>query len=301
MRKMRADRDFRPRWFGPVAVCALVACAMGCTPLTPPSVKPLLRQPRMSSDSVVLDVFLVRVPFGDPEINGPAWQEIDEQSFAADARRLLLANGFRVGVLAGELPPAMAARLELGDQHKLPGEISQCKIDDLAEGASLLRGHFQLRNGARKEFSIGSTHDKLNVLLRNAAGEVSGMPYDEAQLLLAATSHLLDDGRVRLELVPEITYGRYRQGWAADAQGVFRMNPGRKTQPFDDMKFEAVLSPGNMLVLSTVPSQPGSLGALFFTEPSGEQVLLLLRLSQTQHDGAFEPQGEQPAEAASEP
>lgn len=265
----------------------LVAAA-GCTPLARPEIPPLLRQPRMSTDSVVVDVFLVRFPWGDPEINGPVWQEIDEQSFAADSRRILLANGFRPGVLLGQMPEALVARLDLADSQALPGEIAQQKINDLANQPAVLRGHFQLRDGARKEFSLGPAREKLNVLLRDASGSVSGKTYDRVQLLLAATAHLLPDGRVRLELVPQITHGDYRQGWLADGQGILRMNPGPQSRTFDDLKLEAVLSPGHALVLSAIPSQPGSLGSTFFTDASGNQELLLIRLSQTQHDGAFD-------------
>jgi len=288
MRKARFERHLGLPLDGSIAVYLLVVCAIGCTPLPKPSVRPLLRQPRMSANSIVLDVFLLRAPFGDPEMNGPAWQEIDEQPFPADVRRLLLANGFRFGVLAGQLPAEWTKRLELADNKTLPGEISELKVDDLAQQPAVLRGHFQLRAGARKELTLGPTRDKLNVLLRDAGGNVSGKSYDQAELLLAVTARPMDDGRVQLAMVPEITCGQYRQGWSADSQGILRLSPGRESRTFDEMKLEAVLSPGHSLVMSAVPLQPGSLGGQFFTEPSGEQIFLLLRLSQTQHDGQFD-------------
>ena len=46
-----------------------------------------------------------------------------------------------------------------------------------------------------------------------------------------------------------------------------------------------------MLVLTSLPNRQGSLGHHFFTETNGrlEQKLLIIRLSQTQHDGLFVP------------
>jgi len=288
MRKVRVGQHFGLHWAGRIGVWVLLGSTLGCTPLARPEVEPLLRQPRMSPDSIVLDVFLVRFPPGDLDMNGTLWQEIDEQPFPADVRRLLLANGFRAGVLAGELPGVLAERLELADNQPLPGGMTQLKIDELAQQPAVLRGHFQLRDGAPKEFALGPIREKLDVLVRDAHGDVSGKPYEQVQLLLTATAHPMGDGRVRLALVPEITYGEYRQNWTANGQGVLRLAPGRQSRAFDTMKLDAVLSPGHVLVLSMVPTQPGSLGGHFFTEPSGDQRMLLVRLSQTQHDGAFD-------------
>ena len=46
-----------------------------------------------------------------------------------------------------------------------------------------------------------------------------------------------------------------------------------------------------MLIVSSLPNRPGSLGHYFLTTNDGrlEQRLLIVRLSQTQHDGLFTP------------
>ena len=269
-------------------VGVFLCCATGCVPITTREIEPLLRKPRMSSDSVVLDVFLVRFPFGDPQMNEAVWSEIDEQAIQADSRRRLLANGFRAGVIVGPMPDVLTEQLELGKSQALPGEINKLSINSLAQTAPVMRGHFQLRAKVRKEICLGQVRDNLQVLLVDAEGNVSGKPYQQAQVLFAVKSFPLNDGRVRLEIVPEIMYGQYRPNWAAEGQGILRLNPGRLSQSFDDLKLETTLAPGNMLTMSTVASRSASLGGQFFTETTGEQVLLLMRLSQTQHDGAFD-------------
>ncbi len=65
-------------------VLALLAFA-GCTRPLIKSKSPLAPA-RMSPDSCVLDVFFVRVAFGDPQANEELWQELDEQCFAGDLR-----------------------------------------------------------------------------------------------------------------------------------------------------------------------------------------------------------------------
>jgi hypothetical protein len=94
-----------------------------------------------------------------------------------------------------------------------------------------------------------------------------------------------------LELVPELHHGQPQQQWIAK-QGMWRLETGRPKRAFDDMTLSADLAPGAMLVMSSLPNRPGSLGHYFFTEENGgrlEQKLLIIRLTQTQHDGLFNP------------
>lgn len=285
-RRVAPHRNAATPW-----ICLLlVACASGCSPINLPR-RPgsfLLTQPRMASDSVVLDVFVVRFPFGDPEINGPAWRVIDEQHPPIEYRRRFLANGFRAGVLAGQLPTELSQLLGVGGNNRLPGEMSRLSAEELVKGPTVLRGHFQLRAGTEKELVVNQDEGDMPVTIRDEAGNPSDQTYCRPEFQLAVRANLVNDGRVRLELVPQILHGNYSQRWSADDQGVLQLDPGRDKRSFDEMKIEAVLSTGQMLVLSTLPSCPGSLGHHFFSEPSGNQKLILIRLSQTQHDGEFD-------------
>ncbi len=82
-----------------VLLLAVLAMA-GCTTPFPKGKSPLMPA-QMSPDSVVLDMFFVRFPFGDPAVNEKLWEEIDEQQFppelarAAGAERLSRRGGER--------------------------------------------------------------------------------------------------------------------------------------------------------------------------------------------------------------
>ena len=84
-----------------------------------------------------------------------------------------------------------------------------------------------------------------------------------------------------------INHGRR---WVGN-QGMLRLEASRPKRVYDDMTITADLSPGAMLVLSSLANRPGSLGHHFFTQNDGrlEQKLLVVRLSQTQQDGLFSP------------
>ena len=92
-----------------------------------------------------------------------------------------------------------------------------------------------------------------------------------------------------MELTPELHHDRPQQRWVG-SHGMLRLDTSRPKLVFDDMILSADLAPGAMLVLSSLPNRQGSLGHYFFTEEPGgrvEQKLLIVRLSQTQHDGLF--------------
>jgi hypothetical protein len=268
-------------------VLALLALA-GCT-------KPLIKgksplaPARMSPDSCVLDVFFIRVPFGDPQANDVLWQELDEQHFPADLRGRLMRNGFRIGVVDGQIPIALSNLLELGDKPAPPDELMGTNLTDLSSKPRVTRQHMQVRAGRPNEIVASGMYEQLPVLLCDSdRRNVNGETYDQAQGFFNLKAFPLPDGRVRIDMLPEIHHDQPRQRRVED-QGVIRLDFSRPKRVFEDMAISASLSPGGMFVMTSLPNLSGSLGHHFFTENEGrsEQKLLVIRLSQTQHDGLF--------------
>ena len=74
------------------------------------------------------------------------------------------------------------------------------------------------------------------------------------------------------------------------SQGIIRLETGRAKKVFENLAISATLSSGEMLLVSSQPQRPGSVGHYFFTEQTSgalEQKLLIIRLAQTQHDDLF--------------
>ena len=65
----------------------------------------------------------------------------------------------------------------------------------------------------------------------------------------------------------------------------------RPRKVFDRLGFSATLAPGSMLLISSFPDRPGSLGHHFFTTENGslQQKLVVVRLAQTQSNPLFVP------------
>ncbi len=241
----------------------------------------------MSADSVVLEILRVNVPCDDPAIGPLLWEEIDEQHFPADLRRKLQRNGFRVGLVGSPIPETLSRLLELTDNPPPTGEAVEIDLADMDCQAKVQRRRIQIRAGRRAEIITSGVREELSVLLCDS-GELNGQTYTKAQTLLSVKAFPNDDGRVRLELLPELYHDESRQRWVG-GQGTLRLQAGRPSRTFDQLGVSAVLSPGTMLLITAAPDRPGSLGHHFFTESetAPQQKLLVIRLAQTQHDDLF--------------
>jgi hypothetical protein len=272
-----------------LAVVVLALSASSCAPVQTQD-RSLLKPAEMSPDSVVLDIFFVRFPFGDEQINRQLWKEVDEQHFTTEVRRELLRNGFRAGVVGTQLPTELAELLELTDEPAQSLEASEICLAELESDPAVTRRHSQCRAGGRMEIAASPIHDELPVMVSEEQG-LCGKSYPRAQGMLAVTPFPEPDGRVRLEVVPELHFGQTRQRPVATQCG-FRLEVRRPREVFDKLAFSANLNPGHMIVVSCLPDRPGSLGHHFLTEVSSgqkEQKLLVVRLSQTQHDDLSPP------------
>jgi hypothetical protein len=281
-------------WTG---LAALALGALGCAPLRPAGKSPLLPA-QMSPDSVVLDIVFVRLPQQEPEEVTELWVQLDEQQLPSSLRQRLARNGFRVGIAGAQLPPALEKLLdESTTLAEAPADAAPppatgpaaVTVTDFQTEPALNRRHLQLRSGLEAEVVASSIYPSLPLLEPDADGQLSGRRYAKAQGVFNLQALTESDGRVRLAVRPELQYGEPQQEIRPDA-GRWLMQSRRRRHAFDDLNIEATLAPGEILVLAALPDDMGSAGHYFFTEQTSTGLtrkLLLIRLSQTQHDGLF--------------
>jgi hypothetical protein len=276
-------------------ILLLSLLVMGCAPIVERRGSPLAK-PCMSADSVVLEIYSARFPFNDPKYNEALWRQIDEQPIPPELRRALGEYGLRAGILQGQLPaelqellnPPVEGAASSTPPEKSPSQSLEQVVVDLEAELPVSRRVLQLRAAKRAEIQTSGVYESLP-LLESGAGGLRGRPYPRGQGLLSLKSYPQPDGRVRLDLLPELHYGDPRVNIVGH-QGVVRLQPGRSKKVFDHLAVSATLSPGEMLAIASLPNRPGSLGHYFFTEPTAgalNQKLLLIRLAQTQHNDLF--------------
>jgi hypothetical protein len=244
---------------------------------------------QMSRQSVVLEILRVRFPVVEQTAGEDIWTEVDEQHFPTELRRQLATNGFRVGMIGGQLPMKLSRLLQLSDAPPPTDRSTEISADAMEEEPRVQRRHMTLRSGKRGEICVSDVYDQLPVLINNS-GELGGKTYNQAQGMLAVKAFPENDGRVRLDIVPELHHDQPQQRWVG-SQGVMRLETNRPRRIFDKMSLSATLAPGEMLLLGSLPNRPGSLGHHFFTRDNGrlEQQFIVVRLAQTQHQDMFSP------------
>lgn len=244
----------------------------------------MLPTARLAPDSISLEVVFVRQPAIETLRDQALWNEVDEQSLPPNLRRNLAENGLRVGILGAQLPAAVRQLVDSGTTV------------DLQEGDAAGDGQFSYRNrnmhlraGRRGKIVAAKTSGLMTVLTCDEGG-VRGHSLRDAQCLLGIRAFPQDDGRVRLEISPEIEHGELKSGWVGE-EGTLIQKLNKEKMTFDRLKIEAVLSPGQTLLFGATPDVKG-LGEHFCAEQAAggkQRRYLLVRLAQAQGEPLYQP------------
>lgn len=201
----------------------------------------------------VLQVAIVPRRLGDPVINDVLWGAADEQAVDAEVRRVLDANGLRLGVVPGGLPTAVQELLRAGPPHKIdPAMYAQIDGDPAL-------------------IPVGPKVPFKNLLL-DLGGHATGRDYHDAAGLLRVTASREGDANIALRIVPEIHHGDVRSRVTADLPtGPFEplqltRRPGQEEESFRDLAATLVVEPGQVAVVGCRPDRRGSLGTFLLTE-----------------------------------
>ncbi len=273
-------------------VIVSLAFILGCAAWKQPVEKDLkLKTSRMSPDSIGLDYGFIRVPAGEMSSVEAMWQEIDETRISPERRRLLLKNGIRCGIVGEQLPDTIRQLLDQPRAVDVPSdeilfEIGPDGRKQQATEKSFRRLHS--RSGQPSRVVASDVLTLLDVIVYQQ-GHLIGRTFRDAQCIFLLKSFPREDGRVRLELTPEIHHGTPQRDIVAD-MGRWRFDMSKKREIYESLRMVAVLSPGESLLVAPTPIDRG-LGKSFLV-PHGDVLtwkrkMLIVRVSQTQHDAVF--------------
>jgi len=257
----------------------LLANVWGCATWTETNQETLdLPKPRMSSDSVVLDITFVQVPSDENAEEETIWNEIDETRIRPEVRRHLSENGMRCGLVGFQMPDGLRQWLDQRETHAWQPDSPRPWH------------HLQIRAGHRCEIVASKVVDCLIVLTKDEDG-VGGMRYDNAKCVFAIQAFPQGDGRARIELIPEIHHGEPKRDWKGET-GMWQNDVSHTRRIYESLCLEAMLSPGESLAMACTQTARG-LGTHFFSTPGDAmqtgRKLLIVRLAQTQYDDLFSP------------
>lgn len=231
---------------GPLAALVLLAaggCLVGGGRGTDP-VEPTATlgggEPRAVNRTIPLELSFVRSSPHDEMLRDELWRFVDEQALPADVRGRLAANGLRVGIVTGHLPPHLQARFTAA-AAEVPA------TGPLPTDAAVSRRLMRLLPGRRGEIVTASRVEEL-VLLEQAGGQVRGGTYRDASPLFAVQVRPAADGRVHVELTPEIRHGPLEKSWVGE-DGMFRLESGQRRHRLEELQFALELPRAGMLLV----------------------------------------------------
>ncbi|MFM8290746.1 MAG: hypothetical protein ACKOC4_03480 [Planctomycetia bacterium] len=253
-------------------LCAcLLACATGCRALVllpdtaaerPDAAAADSTAARSAPRTIPVEVVFVRYADADADLGTELWNEVDEQAVDDGLRRRLAANGLRAGIVTGDLPPHLAERT-------LPDRAAPTtSADAVAADAPLTHRLLRLLPGRRSEILVSSGIDEL-VLLEERDGQVRGGTFRDASGVLELKVRPAADGRVRVELVPEIRHGPLERSWVGE-EGMFRMEAGQRRHRRDDLALGVDLREGDLLVVAG-GGTAATLGDALLRDPGGDR------------------------------
>lgn len=262
----------RPR--SHLACAALCACAAaGCrftpsadegrgwphaTPAAADGAAPIVQRP--APKTVPLEIVFARADDRDAAWQDELWATADEQAFDRALRGRLAANGLRVGLLTGQPPPELAARLAPAAAGAEPDAVPAGPADR----PPVLRRFLRLLPGRHTEV-VAATGLEEVILLEHDGGEVHGATYHDASAYFALRAWPAADGRVRIELVPTVRHGPLERTWVGE-EGAFRLEAGQGRAPFERLAFTATIPQGGTLLVGGCGTASSTVGDAFFRD-----------------------------------
>lgn len=243
-----------------------------------------MRPVRPSPDSVQIEVVWARCDLNDTELNDTVWTEIDETQIEPAAHRELARNGFRVGVVAGTPPNAIARLLNMNadcSSDEIPAAVQTM---DVLHEAKIHGSRRNLRRDERMEIRASENLPEMPLLVSRGR-DLHGRTFRDAQALYAIKVDPQPDQTIRVEVTPEVHYGPSQLRWTGGDEGldvVLRQMPMRDREVFESMRMNVRLAPGEMLILAGLRDSGSRPGHYFHTAETAagpEQKVLLIRLS----------------------
>ncbi|MFM8413287.1 MAG: hypothetical protein ACKOCX_01030 [Planctomycetota bacterium] len=241
------SRSPRARAVGWLLVMAALVASGGClmgggrgTDPVEPAAALGAGEARAANRTIPLELSFVRSSPQDEMLREELWQFVDEQALPAELRGRLAANGLRVGIVTGHLPPHLAARFTAA-----AAEAPQ--TGPLPTDAAVSRRLIRLLPGRRGEIVTASRVEEL-VLLEQSGGQVRGGTYRDASPLFAVQARPAADGRVHIEVTPEIRHGPMEKSWVGE-DGMFRLESGQRRHRLEELQFALELPREGMLIV----------------------------------------------------
>lgn len=282
---------FRLLPFRLVCVLTLLASGLslaGCslfesTPETSHTTANRLPPLRPPPGAMQLDVAYIEWPADDLQLGKELWRHVDQVGpIDVETRGRLRENGFRVGIVGTNPPPAL---------QRMIGMKSDFALEPDAEQAKQISGRtFMLVSGNETDVQVSNPYESCTLNLKHG-GESEPRTFTNATCKYRIKAYRIQDGWARLEFTPQIHYGDDQLRHEIGETG-WTLQSGQLTETFRPQRFTVELKTGDMAIVTAEENASGTMGELFFRGPAA-----LRRAREQTAEPVF---GDQPA-STSEP
>jgi hypothetical protein len=276
-----------------LVIVAISIGSVGCRSIVTPQwslenevTKTVLSAPQLARDAVILEIAFIRVAANTNRSDSTFWPDVDETHLSMDDRKRLSQNGIRCGLIAGSLPDSLNELIN-GDANTVDLEALTGSLKLNLENRNQ---RLQFRAGQAGQIVMSkSVKDNITVITSDSQYSAAER-FSQAQCQFQIKTYPQGDGRVRIELIPQIHHGDPRAEFTGQ-DGAWLLKTQRAVKQYDTVPIETMISPGESLLLSADAHNKG-LGRQFFVLNDDDEKtnhLLLMRLVHTQYDDLFAP------------
>lgn len=246
---------------------ALIACGLGLagcslfenapeTTHTTANRLPPLRPP---PGSMQLDIAYIEWPADDAQLGKELWRHVDQVGpIDAETRGRLRENGFRVGIVGTNPPPAL---------QRMIGMKSAFALEPEAEEAKQISGRtVMLLSGSETDVQVSNPYPSCLLNLKHGE-DAEPRTFTNAVCKYRIRANRIQDGWVRLEFTPQIHYGDEQLRHEIGENG-WTLQKGQLTETFRPQRFTVELKTGDMAIVTSEENSLGTMGELFFRGPS---------------------------------
>ena len=234
-----------------------------------------------NTNTVNIEIFIIRLAPHQNEVLQQLWQEVDEQSLSPQLRRELFAQGFRVGILGNLLSPALARLLNVSANARVDtpwGDFQEFSAADATRESATTRNMRILSPEMRTLVKLFDTPLPELSLFWEEHGMFCGQTYREAIGLVCVSATANKDGSAQIQIIPEVEYGVLEQRLRMQS-GVFVQEISRPRHSLETLTVSQRLLPGQWLIMGVTTLDSAGAGKAFFVRKASvpDQRLLAIR------------------------
>lgn len=251
---------------------AAFGCA-GCASLLLDTDKPVgggspLRAAEGASDGVRFEVYWAHLPPSvEADDQAELWRYVQEERLDERLRESLRRHGLRAGVVGGVPPRAITQMLNPTGVDPGP-EGSQDAV--VATVTGVTRQAITVRPVEAARVTAAPVTARVNLFFPGDGEALEGETFRQVEPIYRLGVEPHAGGGQTVWLAPELHHGEARMQWVADATGaIARPKPMRDVRSFEDLRIEARLAPGEMIVATSLPGADLLMGGFFHRADQG--------------------------------